>query len=298
MGGDDLPEVVPAPPLDQQQEVEGLPVRGVVFLKIVVGMGHEPLELRRKQQVGHDVAAVVGGVVGGGVADGQRQRAHAWGGAQGQLAPLEGVVDVCQPADTHVRIVVVVVVDEEQAVGHDVAVLVEHHKVVDARGEAAGVDRLHTLAVRLERQRLEHFQRATAQDRHGVEPLGVAHQLGAHRVALQPERHAPLPDLGKVERVMGAVPLEVGRQGAVVRNVHLEGAAAHVGGPDRLAIDAPPHRNALAHLVGGLEGDARPAPRYEVAALGVERHREPGRGDGVGALLGAGHHVLHAIVAG
>ena len=128
-----LAVVVASPALHHQQQVQMVAVLLVVGLEIVVGMGDEALQLARQQQLGHDVARVVGSIVGTGIADTDRDLVGTLGYPQLQVDGFVGLVVGFLGNHLDVAVSIVVLVDEEQAVGHGLAVIVDDDEVADAR---------------------------------------------------------------------------------------------------------------------------------------------------------------------
>ena len=135
--GQFLPLVL-APALHHHQQVQVAAVQVVVFLEVVGGIGDEAAQLAAEQQVGHQVAVVVGRLVGIGVADGEREQGGLADTLQlhGNLDALVGVVGlVGHDGRGDEGTVVLVVVDEEQAVAEYLPVAVEEGHVGHAAGQ-------------------------------------------------------------------------------------------------------------------------------------------------------------------
>ena len=109
-------------------------MRVVVALEVVVGIGNEAFQVGREQQIGHDVARVVGGVVAGSVA-------HANGDMPGinrslelECNGVEGLVVELHATDADGLHVDVLMIDEEQAVGQWLPVFIDNEEVADTGG--------------------------------------------------------------------------------------------------------------------------------------------------------------------
>ena len=126
-----LPFVL-APALYHHQQVEVVTVHVVVGLEVIGWMGDEAAQLARKQQVGHQVAVVVRGLVGVPVANGERESSGLADTMQlyGQVDALIGCVGVCAlDGSRDEERVMLVVVNEAETVGKNLPVAVEEGDV-------------------------------------------------------------------------------------------------------------------------------------------------------------------------
>ena len=114
---------------------------GIVDLEIIIGIGHKTFQFARKQEVGEDVTGIVGEFFVGTIADGDREMLHRLRCLELQTDGLEGLVFVLQAADSNRIQVVVVVIDEEQAIGQQPSVFIENDEIVDTCRQQRGIER-------------------------------------------------------------------------------------------------------------------------------------------------------------
>ena len=134
----------------------------IIYLKIVVGIGHEALQLAGEQQVSHDCAGVVGGFLVSTIANGDGEMLHGRGSLELKRDSLEGLVFTLQTCNGDGIYIVIMMIDKEEAIGQKTAVLVENNKIIDTRRKKRGI-KGDTSATSNGLERLQH---ATAKDGH------------------------------------------------------------------------------------------------------------------------------------
>ena len=136
----DLGEIVAAPALYHHQQVKGLTVLGIVGFKIIVRIGHKTLQFTGEQKVGHDCTGIVGQFLVGPVAHGNGDMLHVHRRLELKIYGFERLVFTLQATDGYRLEIIVVMIDEEQTIGQQTAVLVEDDEIVDACREKRGVE--------------------------------------------------------------------------------------------------------------------------------------------------------------
>ena len=130
---------VASPSLHQHEQVEAAPMLCVVALEIVGRIGHEALQIGGQKHFGEYVAVAIGGVVGAGIAHGERESGAGWQGiffqTHLQRYPFVGLeIGFSTRGNGHGNCRVVLI-DKKHSRGQNVAVFIENKEFVDAGGE-------------------------------------------------------------------------------------------------------------------------------------------------------------------
>ena len=281
--GHHAPAVAP-PSLHHHEQVEVCAAGAVIVLfKVIPRVFHESFQFAGQQHLGEYGAVVVGRLVGGVVSDGERD---AGGGvrrvveAERQLHRFEGRVLRLDAPGGDSRPVVVVAVDEGEAVGVDSSSRVEEGDLVHARGEPfqgyfdgglPAVRRAYLREIPAD-TRAEHLQAEPA-FRVSAPPDGDAHEAVVLRDG---ERVTLRLRLGEFRLVVLPAMAEDGLVALSLRRGEGERAAPSVFSPCpccRLPVlveDVDVGLQVASVPVVQLEGDAVGHSGNEVSALGVE----------------------------
>ena len=111
----------------------------IIYLKIVVGIGHEALQLAGEQQVSHDSTSIVGGFLVSTIANGDGEMLHGRGSLELKRDSLEGLVFTLQTGNGDGINIVIMMIDKKEAIGQKTAVLVENNKIIDTRRKKRGI---------------------------------------------------------------------------------------------------------------------------------------------------------------
>ena len=277
----------------------------VVGLEIIVGIGHEALQLTTQQQIGHHVAGIVGKLVSGTIAHGDRDMVGIHRCLETEINLLEGIVGLLALINHDGLVVIVVMIDEEKTVAEGLAFLVDNDEVAHTRGQLRLVDGQHSAT----RDGLKILQHATTEHGHAI--LSAIGQTTQADVGLQLIVHsiktkgtACVLGLGQVEGVSLAMPHKARPESSVGRHIDREEASALVGGLNAETVRAirNPHPALnilhLAILIGSLESHGARLTGNEMTALGIEINEELFLEFLLLTGLGTTDNILRSIVTG